>query len=105
MGGRALLVVGAGRALLAKDGRLLLVAMGSNGALLAATDIKLHSTSNVQRIKSRTHHPHKSHTHLYRAGASDCSPSIAVGGPASLAAVGCASLAVKGRALLGRLRR
>eukprot|EP00965_Chrysotila_dentata_P115501 3817057-Pleurochrysis_carterae.AAC.1 len=35
-----------------------------------------------------------------RAGASGCSPSIAVGGRASLAAGGRASLAVKGRALL-----
>eukprot|EP00965_Chrysotila_dentata_P116937 3864870-Pleurochrysis_carterae.AAC.1 len=63
MGGRALLVVGAGRALLAKDGRALL-AMGSNGALLAATDRKPHATSNLQRVKTRTHHLHKSFAHL-----------------------------------------
>eukprot|EP00965_Chrysotila_dentata_P052203 1732106-Pleurochrysis_carterae.AAC.1 len=40
--------------------------MGSNSALLEATDIKPHSTSNLQRIKTRTLHLHKSHAHLVR---------------------------------------
>eukprot|EP00965_Chrysotila_dentata_P026450 875898-Pleurochrysis_carterae.AAC.1 len=54
MAGRALVVVGAGRALLAKDGRAWL-AIGSNGALLAATDIKRHSKQATNSEKTNPH--------------------------------------------------